>query len=115
MAHHAEVVADEEVRETRAFAQIHEQIEHLRLDRDIERDDRSRVAPPPPTPIGTALISIENRVRPGFGSVPRRPFRVVNSLKILALLRRRVRVAYSVNPQVHGSSPGRGAKHSRGH
>ena len=38
--HHAEVVADEQVGEAELLAQLHEQVEHLRLDRDVERRDR---------------------------------------------------------------------------
>ena len=37
---HAEVVADEEIREVERALQLHEQVEHLRLDRHVERRDR---------------------------------------------------------------------------
>src|SRR5688572_1905549 len=40
MLHHAEVVADEEVGEAEIAAQLHEEIEDLRLDGDVERGDR---------------------------------------------------------------------------
>ena len=37
---HAEIVADEEVGQPELPAQLHEQVQHLRLDRDVERRDR---------------------------------------------------------------------------
>ena len=37
---HAEVVADEQIGEAELAAQVHEQVEHLRLDRDVERRHR---------------------------------------------------------------------------
>ena len=40
VAHHAEVVADEEIGEAELLAQADEQVQHLRLDRDVERGDR---------------------------------------------------------------------------
>ena len=40
MLDHAEIVADEQVGEVELPAQLHEQVEHLRLDRDVERGDR---------------------------------------------------------------------------
>ena len=36
----AEVVADEQIGEVERLAQLHEQVEDLRLDRDVERGDR---------------------------------------------------------------------------
>ena len=38
-SHHAEVVADEQAGQPEVAAQLHEQVEHLRLDRDVERRD----------------------------------------------------------------------------
>ena len=35
-----EVVADEQIGEAKPLAQFHEQVQHLRLDRDVERGDR---------------------------------------------------------------------------
>src|SRR5437867_2403603 len=40
MPHDAEIVADEKVSEIERRAQVHEQVEHLRLNRHIERCDR---------------------------------------------------------------------------
>ena len=40
MAHHREVVADEEVGEPELLLQVLEQVDDLRLDRDVERGDR---------------------------------------------------------------------------
>ena len=40
MLDHAEVVADEQVGQPQLVAQRNEQVEHLRLDRDVERRDR---------------------------------------------------------------------------
>jgi hypothetical protein len=37
MAHHREIVRDEEVSETEPFLQVFEQVDHLPLDRNIER------------------------------------------------------------------------------
>src|SRR5262245_60133222 len=37
MLDHAEIVADEEVSEAEVVPQLHEQVEDLRLDRDVER------------------------------------------------------------------------------
>ena len=39
MLHHAQVVRDEEQREAEALLQIVEQVQDLRLDRDVERRD----------------------------------------------------------------------------
>ena len=39
-SHHAEIVADEEIGQVELAPQLHEQVEHLRLDRDVERGDR---------------------------------------------------------------------------
>src|SRR5262249_7851139 len=38
--HHREVVCDEDVRETKPLLQIREQVDHLGLDRDVERGNR---------------------------------------------------------------------------
>jgi hypothetical protein len=38
---HAEVVADEQVGEPELVAQVHEEVQHLRLDRDVERGHAS--------------------------------------------------------------------------
>ena len=40
VAHDREIVGDEEVRETEALLQVREQVDHLRLDRDVERRHR---------------------------------------------------------------------------
>ncbi|KWU68193.1 hypothetical protein AWW71_29380 [Bacillus cereus] len=40
VAHHTEVVGDEEIGQSHAVAQIRQQIEHLGLDADVERGDR---------------------------------------------------------------------------
>jgi hypothetical protein len=40
MLDHREVVADEQVGEAELLAQVHEQVQHLRLDRDVERRHR---------------------------------------------------------------------------
>ena len=40
VAHHAQVVGDEEIGEVELLLQVHEQVEHLGLDRDVERRDR---------------------------------------------------------------------------
>jgi hypothetical protein len=40
VAHHREVVADEEVGEPELLLQVLEQVDHLRLDRNVERGDR---------------------------------------------------------------------------
>ena len=37
---HAEIVADEQIREVEVGSELHEEIQHLRLNRDIERGDR---------------------------------------------------------------------------
>ncbi|MNL54267.1 hypothetical protein D3C87_1775860 [compost metagenome] len=37
VVHHAQIVADEDVGEAELFLEVVEQIEHLRLDGDIER------------------------------------------------------------------------------
>ena len=39
VTHHAEVMADEEIREPEALAQRHEKVQHLRLHRDVKRRD----------------------------------------------------------------------------
>ena len=40
VAHHAEIVRDEQVGQPQILAQLFQQIDDLRLDRDIERRDR---------------------------------------------------------------------------
>src|SRR5690606_40786350 len=40
LAHHGEVVADEQVTQSETLAQVHEEVQHLRLHRDVERGDR---------------------------------------------------------------------------
>ena len=40
MAHHREIVRDEEQVRPQALLQLHEQVHHLGLDRDVERRDR---------------------------------------------------------------------------
>ena len=40
MLHHREIVRDEDVGEAEAPLQVAQQVEHLRLDRDVERRDR---------------------------------------------------------------------------
>jgi hypothetical protein len=40
MAHHGEVVGDEQIGQPQALAQRLEQVDDLRLDRDVERRDR---------------------------------------------------------------------------
>ena len=37
MPHDSKIVADEQIRQLKLIAQIHEQIQHLRLDRHVER------------------------------------------------------------------------------
>ena len=40
MLDHGEIVRDEEIGEAEPAAQLHEQVQHLRLDRDVERRHR---------------------------------------------------------------------------
>ncbi len=40
MLHHAQIVTDEEIGQVEIAPQLHEQIQDLRLDRDVERCDR---------------------------------------------------------------------------
>jgi hypothetical protein len=40
VSHHREVVRDEEAREPAALLQVLEQVDDVRLDRDVERRDR---------------------------------------------------------------------------
>ena len=40
MLHHAKVMADEQVSQPQIFPQVHEQVQHLRLDRNVQRRDR---------------------------------------------------------------------------
>ena len=40
VAHHGEIVGDEDVGEPQPLLQLHEQVHHLRLDRHVERRDR---------------------------------------------------------------------------
>ena len=40
MLDHAEIVADEQIGEVEVGSELHEEIQHLRLDRDVERGDR---------------------------------------------------------------------------
>ena len=40
MAHHRQIVADEEIGQAQALLQAFKQVDHLRLDRDVERGNR---------------------------------------------------------------------------
>ena len=75
MLHHAEIVADEEIGQAEIALQLHEQIDDLRLDRDVERRDgfiaddelrldRERPGNPDPLPLAAReLVRIAARDR----------------------------------------------------
>ena len=81
LAHHGEVVRDEEIGETPLALQVGEQVEHLRLYRHVQRRhrlvadderrlDRERARDPDPLPLAAGELV---RIAPGVGSDRGRP------------------------------------------
>ena len=107
VAHHGEVVRDEEVRQAELVLEAHHQVQHLRLDRDVERrdglvgDDELRLDGERPGDTDPLPLPAAELVRLAVGRRRRQPDGVEQLLDpVAAAIARRERCTFSTSSSV---------------